>query len=74
MTRRNNCKICGKYSGKSDTCKVCKEKFPYKEAKSKEQGGSGKSFNRLKEYIKAKKKERQLTSALIGRKEKTNGK
>jgi hypothetical protein len=28
--RRNLCKICGEYAGKSDTCAICKSNFPFK--------------------------------------------
>ncbi|MCK9429469.1 MAG: hypothetical protein M0R17_05655 [Candidatus Omnitrophica bacterium] len=45
MTKKQNCKICGEYSGKSDTCKKCKidyreeiqKIFEENQGKSKEQ-------------------------------------
>lgn len=53
MTKRNNCKFCGEYSGKSDTCKNCKEKYPYKPSKK------GKPFNRQEEYDKEQRRKKK---------------
>lgn len=53
MTKRNNCKICGNYAGKSDTCKNCKKKYPYKEGLEK-----GEPFERKKEYEKDRRKKK----------------
>jgi hypothetical protein len=54
MTKRKNCDICGKYSGKRNVCKDCKEKYPYKAAPTKDKigMGGGLPFNRKKEYEK----------------------
>jgi hypothetical protein len=54
MTKKQICKICGKYSGKSDTCKKCKKDFPYQPA------GKGSSpFDRKKLFEKQTIKNRK---------------
>jgi hypothetical protein len=50
MTKRNFCKICGGYAGKSDTCKNCKEKYPYLPARKNEN-----TFERKKLFDKDNK-------------------
>lgn len=45
MTKRNNCKICGKYSAKRKVCKECKEEQPYVAAAASNLGG-GNPFER----------------------------
>lgn len=48
--KRHNCKYCGKYAGKSDTCRECKEKAPYEAAI-----GKGRPFSRQKALDKKNK-------------------
>jgi hypothetical protein len=52
MTKKNNCKVCGKPSGKMKTCKKCKEDFPYKLS-----GEKGRPFDRKKLFLKSKNSE-----------------
>lgn len=52
-SKRNNCKFCGEYSGKSDVCRKCKERFPFKPS-----GKGADPFNRQEEILKAKRRSR----------------
>lgn len=54
MAKRYNCKHCGNYSEKSDTCKDCKQKYPFKTS-----GKGGNPFNRQKEYEKDLKRRKE---------------
>lgn len=51
MSKKLSCQFCGNYSGKSDTCKNCKEKTPYQPA-----GKKGIPFNRIDELTKLEKR------------------
>lgn len=47
MNNKKNCKVCGVYSGKRNTCKNCKDRFPPYPA-----GEGAEPFNRKKVYEK----------------------
>ncbi len=47
MTKKKNCKICKKYSGKRNVCLDCKTKYPYIVSQK-----GKKPFNRMREFEK----------------------
>lgn len=49
--KRNFCKICGGYSGKSDTCENCKKKYPYETSRK-----NGRPFERKKLFEKGERR------------------
>lgn len=51
MSKRYNCRYCGMPSGKSETCRECKEKYPYQESRK-----GAKPFNRQEVYDKDKRR------------------
>ncbi len=48
MSKKKNCKVCGKSSGKRNICKGCKEDQPFEAAAQKVMGSGGKPFVRVR--------------------------